>query len=262
MSRQKVGITGLDGKPIDLEYDLDHDNLVDRDIASYLRVGQLPEPETIHAMLRFVRPGDVVVDGGANNGFFTVLLSKLVGPAGKVVAVEPDERNLRKLARNLAVNECENVDVVPFALSDKVGRAELYTFEHGGASTCVRVPAIPFAGHVVEATTLDAIFKTRSKIPSFIKLDIEGYEYKALRGAQHILSIDHIPCVVEWNYHHVQTLELLREWMGSSMFRLDNHGGVPTMIPRASKIVSHVENKNVLFTLLERVGEVWPEVLL
>ncbi len=64
------------------------------------------EGEWLRGMLA---PGQRVVDVGANVGYFTVLMSRLVGPRGSVVAVEPDRDNLRLLRLNLWLNRCHNV---------------------------------------------------------------------------------------------------------------------------------------------------------
>src|SRR6185312_16967062 len=69
------------------------------------------EPEVIHVMTRVLNDGDVAIDGGANVGFFSCLMSRLVGPSGFVFAVEPTPFNHDKIETNLANNQMRNVVV-------------------------------------------------------------------------------------------------------------------------------------------------------
>ena len=68
--------------------------LRDQEMLYAIRVGGIPEPEVSDLMARAAKPGSFVIDGGANIGFFTVLLSRLVGPDGHVVAIEPGANNI------------------------------------------------------------------------------------------------------------------------------------------------------------------------
>jgi FkbM family methyltransferase len=124
-----------------------------------------------------VRPGGVVYDVGANAGFFTLLASKLAGPAGAVVAFEPIERNLRYIREHLRLNGVENVQVLPIAVSDRNGIVQFAAAENpamGGLSAS--------GGIEVQSRTLDELAQTIPP-PSFIKMDIEGAEHAALIGA-------------------------------------------------------------------------------
>src|ERR1700687_6112219 len=69
----------LAGRKVELKMSLNSDSPTDRELLHALRVCGCPEPEVSDVMARVCRPGDFVIDGGANIGFFTVLLSKLVG---------------------------------------------------------------------------------------------------------------------------------------------------------------------------------------
>ena len=76
-----------------------------------------PEPEVVHAMSRCLREGDHAIDVGANVGFFTLLMSQIVGKTGKVTAFEPAPNNLRKLYENLGANEISSQIEVHLQLS-------------------------------------------------------------------------------------------------------------------------------------------------
>jgi precorrin-6B methylase 2 len=83
------------------------------------------EPEIQDVFAEHVRHGGVVWDIGANIGFYSLIASRLVGEDGKVFAFEPLPANLDAIARNIALNGVENIEVVGLALSDRVGTAEL-----------------------------------------------------------------------------------------------------------------------------------------
>jgi FkbM family methyltransferase len=82
-----------------------------------------------------LEPGMRFLDVGSNIGYFSVLASRLVGPSGSVVAVEPDPVNLQLLRANLWRNGCFNVQVLPVAADARRGHVGLVIFPEGGAAT-------------------------------------------------------------------------------------------------------------------------------
>ncbi|MEU2354585.1 FkbM family methyltransferase [Streptomyces misionensis] len=80
------------------------------------------EPHLAAWMCARLTPGETVVDAGAHTGYFTVLTSRLVGPAGRVVAIEPSPAFHRALCANLAANGCGDVRTINAAVSDAPGR--------------------------------------------------------------------------------------------------------------------------------------------
>src|SRR4051794_35401716 len=100
----------------------------------------------------YLRDGDVAVDVGANVGVYTLLMARCVGSKGLVIACEPDPINVRRLQRNLALNQLTNVRVEPVAVG---ARTERVRFEVGQDSTG-RVTLDP-SGHEVALTTLNEI---------------------------------------------------------------------------------------------------------
>lgn len=140
------------------------------------------EPALQALMAKTVKRGSIFYDIGANVGFYSLLASRLVGD-GKVYAFEPLPRNTVFLRQHLALNTVRNVDVIEMAVSDQVGTAR-FAVEATGAM-----------GHIEESgtlqvpsTTLDALTEQRRIAPpDYIKMDIEGEEGKALRGAERCL---------------------------------------------------------------------------
>lgn len=141
------------------------------------------------ALIRsIVRPGDVAVDAGANIGLFTTSLARAVGEAGGVHAFEPNPETFQQLERNVRLNGLSNVHLNRLALSDSSGSAMLRSpvaNEPGLAS--LSGEGDPVAE--VTVTTLDE-YSTAADIETiaFLKLDVEGAELDALRGAQGLVE--------------------------------------------------------------------------
>ena len=143
-----------------------------------------------------VKDGDNVIDLGANIGYFTLILAKLVGPTGKVFAFEPDPRNLALLKKNVEYNNYKNVIIVPKAVSDVNDKCTLYVGQKTFGQNRIYKPKktknqnfIPIDSETVR---LDDFFKTNNLLNkiSFIKMDIEGAEFLALNGMKEILKLN------------------------------------------------------------------------
>jgi len=150
------------------------------------------EPNEFHYLARYLQPGMVVVDAGANEGLYALFASCRVGAAGLVLAVEPSPRELVCLRNNIARNRMSNIRVVPMALSDRRGRTllQLAEDEHAGQNTLgAFVYDIQAAGtHAVEQIPLDTLLaQEHVQRVDLIKADIEGAELALLRGARETL---------------------------------------------------------------------------
>lgn len=127
--------------------------------------------------------GVVVYDVGANVGLYTLLASRAIGPSGRVFAFEPLPRNLGYLRRHLAMNRIANALVVPAAIAERAGSIG---FSEGQNPSTGRVDTS--AGLQVPAVSLDAfVYEHGHPPPAVIKMDIEGGEVAALRGAGRVL---------------------------------------------------------------------------
>jgi FkbM family methyltransferase len=154
---------------------------------------ELPVQRALRAALR---PGAVLLDIGASVGFFTILGARLVGPAGVVVAFEPQEHYLVLLRDNVGLNEFENVVVVPEAVSGSPGRRLL---EGSGRPTARLVGRASGGGAgvvTVDATSVDAFLDRHPMlVPDLIKIDVEGHEPEVIDGMETTLAT-HRPIVL------------------------------------------------------------------
>lgn len=141
---------------------------------------------------RFLKTGMTVLDVGANQGFYTLLASTLVGRQGRVLAFEPSPRELGRLKLHLRLNRCKNVEVSSIALGAASGSGRLHVVM-GSESGCnsLRPPEVaqPTQELPVAVERLEDVLRMRgiTKV-DLIKIDVEGAELSALQGAGEIVS--------------------------------------------------------------------------
>lgn len=156
------------------------------------------EPSETAFVKRMVKPGQTVLDIGANIGFFTVIMASLVGAAGKVYAFEPLDQNYTLLERSIAENRLEAIVTVErkaVGESSHSARLVFLGLEQGApgfAGTFIlRSDLDAPAGHETQAVDMVALDEYALTHPvGFIKMDIEGAEPLAMRGAEKLLRDD------------------------------------------------------------------------
>ncbi len=153
------------------------------------------EKAELDLMLNVLRPGDTVLDVGANIGIFSVIASKHVGAKGKVFAVEAVPENIDILNRNLVGNSCENVNVLALAAGDCDSTLPMFLSEGNSGTHSFGLKT--GAKIEVQVKTLDSILLGQ-KI-DFIKMDIEGYEPFAIRGLKKTLQSNTLKLLIEIN---------------------------------------------------------------
>jgi FkbM family methyltransferase len=134
---------------------------------------------------RFVHPGDTVVDVGAHYGSYTIRLAQLVGPTGSVLAIEPASHAADVLSRNLVLNGIRNVQVERAALGETTGDAPLYLLSDPSRNRTVGTTRGSVGVERVGVMRLDDLVDGPV---SFVKMDVEGAELFALRGADELLA--------------------------------------------------------------------------
>lgn len=161
--------------------------LDDKDSMS-LRANGVFEAQETELIKRKVEPGDVVLDLGANIGYYTLILARLVGPEGKVYAFEPDPTNFALLEKNLRANGYENVELVQKAVSNKNKKLRLYLSEENRGDHRLYDSHDGRAFVEVESVRLDDYFQGYGGRVDFIKMDIQGSEGGALLGMTDLLQ--------------------------------------------------------------------------
>jgi FkbM family methyltransferase len=164
----------------------------DSQIGAPLAALRSHEPHVERFMRGFLRAGDVVLDVGANIGSLAMLAASCVGPGGRVIAVEPLERNRRLLARSAQANRFDQVELIEAAAANGTGELELRTHPLTSNSArpaasgdllrdargrTVRVPMVVLEEALAGLARLD-----------LVKIDIEGMEPLALHGFERSLE--------------------------------------------------------------------------
>ncbi len=168
------------------------------------------EPAETAFVERMLEPGACAIDLGANLGYFTMLMAQRVGADGHVYAFEPVPRNAELLERSRAENKFEErITVTRAAVADAAGTVKmivpLHTINWGGPYIDDKETLPPQHEHVsVPAVRLDDV-SLRHPV-RFIKLDIEGAELLALRGARQLLQHDRPVVMCECNPPQLQNV--------------------------------------------------------
>jgi FkbM family methyltransferase len=130
-----------------------------------------------------IKPGMVVVDVGANIGYFSLLASVLVGSGGHVHAFEPDPLNCSLLRKSIRLNDVSNIEVVQMALSDDNATISLFIDSQNKGDHRIWEPTGESRKRIdIRATTLDDYLDQKQTRASFIKIDVQGAEGKVLGG--------------------------------------------------------------------------------
>lgn len=139
-----------------------------------------------------LRSGEVVVDAGANIGWYAALLDRAAPEDVRIYAFEPEPLNFELLTENLELNGCTGVVPVRKALADRVGRRPLFVYpdKNRGRHTFHETPD---AAEMVEVatTTLDRFWRERDldgRPLGLLKIDVEGFEHRVLEGAAGVLD--------------------------------------------------------------------------
>ena len=166
------------------------------------------EPLETEIVKRRVQAGDVALDLGANIGYYTLLLSQLVGNRGHVFSFEPDPTNYALLSENVALNGCQNVTLVNAAVSDAPGRLPLHLSndDNRGDHRLFGRPDEDRSSVMVEVIQLDQYLADHQRVVDFVKLDIQGAEGHALEGMRALIR-------------HNRDIELLLEFWPEGLRR-------------------------------------------
>lgn len=181
------------------------------------------------ALQATLREGDVLVDVGANVGFFTLLGARLVGEQGAVHAFEPIPANVSVIRRNLAVNGLRNVTVVSKAVADSAGTDSIWVTDHPGGATLMSTGEVPYDARTqieIERTTLDQwVEQAGVHAIRMIKVDAEGAELAVLRGMPFLIGRFRPILLIELDDVSKEGLQRkvdgVHEWCGSVGYQAD-----------------------------------------
>ena len=128
-----------------------------------------------------IKPGDIIVDCGANHGATTIVLSHWTGEMGRVIAFEANPKNASIAAKNLEMNKIKNVEFHAKAVGNHTGKVWITAETNAKVSTSFRRGEVE-----VPVVRLDDLFADRA--PDLLKIDVEGYEVEVIRGASNLMK--------------------------------------------------------------------------
>jgi FkbM family methyltransferase len=189
------------------------------------------EPEQLQAFTSALSQGQTFLDIGANVGLYTMLASRLVGQTGKVIAVEPDVRNLCYLYQHVCLNKSDNTTILPGACYDQ---CSLQTFYSGSNNATGHLSSDGESDNTTSMLTpvlsvsIDEIVATLHVTPNVIKIDVEGAEMEVLQGGRKILDQAHP--IIFLSTHSVELRKNCLEYLRGIGY---------TVIPLASNDCDH-----------------------
>jgi FkbM family methyltransferase len=194
------------------------------------------EPELQRSLVELVGRGTVVWDVGAASGFHTLILARLVGEQGHVVAFEPFPENIARLRRNIELNGFDNVIVVEKALADSAGVGFLAPAAEDEVTIVLSRGTSRTDGTEVEVTTVDQLLADDElPRPHLLKIDVEGAEVDLLRGARR--TIEQLKPVLVLEVHGVwEAIDDLLDEFGYDYVGVEHE--TPRDAPEATHIIA------------------------
>jgi FkbM family methyltransferase len=158
--------------------------LDDWDVGARIAVKRTYERHVTESMRPLLKPGMVMIDIGANIGYYSLLAASRVGATGKVTAFEPSMENCALLQKSVKANGFDNVVIHSMAVTDLEGTVGFSMGDSNGSIDRKNPDSRPIQ---VRAVRLDGFLKDEPRI-DLIKMDIEGAEGFALAGMRHLLA--------------------------------------------------------------------------
>ncbi|MGY5151490.1 MAG: FkbM family methyltransferase [Candidatus Nitrosopumilus sp. bin_6a] len=186
---------------------------LDKNDSLNLSINEIYEEFETDLVKKEVHKGDVVVDIGANIGYYTIMFAKLVGNSGKVFAFEPDPTNYELLKKNIEINGFTNVILEQKALSDNPEKMMLSLNNENTAGHHLDFKNENSINSIeVDVLSLDDYFSDKNIEINFIKMDVEGAESNVIKGMSNTLKTSkNLKMMVEYNPFAIKQLGLMPE---------------------------------------------------
>lgn len=207
--------------------------VVNEDVYKTYNISNLDSDKEVVNLTKLVSRGDRVLEIGTHHGFYTMLLSKLVGPEGYVIGVEASPQNCLVAQAQIALNNLGNCcQVENFALSDKPGKVNLTRMS---SNASVVEGNMSNNTIIIKANRGDDLVKEYGPF-NVIKVDVEGYEGKVLLGCKEILltkpklAIElHLPFLCKYKSNVDEIFEMINvdNYAGRMIYRSDKSKSLP-----------------------------------
>ncbi|MEL6578297.1 MAG: FkbM family methyltransferase [Cyanobacteria bacterium J06621_12] len=140
-----------------------------------------------------INPGDIVFECGTHHGLTAMLLSKWVGEAGRIISFEINSKNAKIAHKNIELNNINNVIIEEKGLGSQPSNLKIFNKSNASVTPANLISSgwlknFIYGTNEVEIITLDDYAAAKSALPTFLKIDVEGYESEVLKGATEILK--------------------------------------------------------------------------
>lgn len=161
---------------------------MDSGISKELALDRIREVESTKTIKKIIKEGDVVVDIGANIGYYLLMESKIVGKNGKIYGIEPVPSNVKIIEKNVKANNYKNIEIFQMAIGDKNGKTKINISRKSNWHSILYSDEIEATYSIdVDIITLDEFLKKKEH-PDFVRMDVEGYEYNIISGMRKTLK--------------------------------------------------------------------------
>jgi FkbM family methyltransferase len=189
----------------------------------YLFKGRKREKQTMEAFAVLINEGDVVLEAGGHIGYLSTYFASIVKSSGSVLVFEPGEKNYQYLKENS--KPFDNIILEKMGLGKEKGKLTFYVEDLTGQNNTFvknfkgfelnRAASIEsnmeYKDVQVEVVTIDGYIKEHNLlIPNFVKIDVEGFEYEVLEGANDLIIKGNTAFMVEVQENSDRVFELFK----------------------------------------------------
>jgi len=215
----------------------------------------LYEPNEFFWLNKALERGNTFIDIGANMGLYSLFAARKVGPSGLVIAIEPSSRDFERLRSHVELNRLTNVRLLQIAASDRKGEARLLVApdEKAGHNTLGYFGYDRVAPKAIETVRLervdDVVRLAGLQKVDFVKLDVEGAEFRVLQGAQDTLRLSHPTILLELSdrtlRHQSCHSEQIWNFLTREGYRMYGFNG-ETGLPVPAKRKTYFDSENLI----------------
>ena len=225
-------------------------DLNDEGLSFDLLINKKREPFLSAILSKILRPGDVVLEIGANIGYYMLLESQIIGSQGKIYCLEPVPQNVALLRKNIQINNLTNVEVYQLAAGGVNKTETIFIPSHRNRSSLLPTQDLECKNKLtIQVTTMDEFLQDKEK-PNFIRMDVEGYELEVLKGMEKLLKSSH-PLKIAIEVHPIlkSDTEKLFRLMKKNGFRIS----CVTREPEPEILAAPQLCQNIFFWLSRRI---------
>jgi len=183
--------------PNDMVFIIDSRDNVEESYNLALGLGH--EPEMINKMIEFAKEGETYIEIGANYGDFALQMNKKLGEKGMVYTFEPGKNLYNCFLVSILLNAIPNIQAENLAILDTEKMVDFTEYSWGSFGSSIVLNGKEFYNQKVQATSLDKYFEGKENSLNILRVDAEGSECSAIRGAEKLINnSSDIRLFVEW----------------------------------------------------------------